>query len=272
MSEKISTTLKDVSIVKKDGTLEEFNINKVINAVSKSSERVLNKLTQEDINMLCNNVVEEIKNIETSKINVEIIHNVVESVLEKINSDVAKSYKDYRNYKKDFVHMLDKVYKESQRIMYLGDKSNANADSALVTTKRSLMFNSLSTELYKNFFLSKEELSAIKEGYLYIHDIGSRLLTSNCCIANIEAILKDGFEMANVWYNEPKSLDVAFGVIADITLSASGCQYGGFSLGEVDKLLEPYAIKSYDNLLNKYIELGVEKKLAEKQKKLSTYF
>ena len=43
-----STLVKDVKIVKKDGTLEEFNLDKIINAVNKSSERVLNKLTQED--------------------------------------------------------------------------------------------------------------------------------------------------------------------------------------------------------------------------------
>ena len=39
--------------------------------------------------------------------------------------------------------MLDKVYQESQRIMYIGDKENSNADSTLVSTKRSLIFNEL---------------------------------------------------------------------------------------------------------------------------------
>ena len=44
---------------------------------------------------------------------------------------MAKSYRDYRNYKQDFVRMLDDVYKKSQSIMYVGDKENANTDSAL---------------------------------------------------------------------------------------------------------------------------------------------
>lgn len=38
----------------------------------------------------------------------------------------AKSYRDYRNYKQDFVHMLDEVYRKSQAIMYIGDKENSN--------------------------------------------------------------------------------------------------------------------------------------------------
>ena len=258
-----STLVKDVKIVKKDGTLEEFNLDKIINAVNKSSERVLNKLTQEEIEQLCSKVSLEVYNMGNDNVKVSTIHNIVECTLEHINSDVAKSYRDYRNYKKDFIHMLDKVYQESQKIMYLGDKSNANADSSLVTTKRSLIFNSLSTELYKKFFLSQEELQAVKDGYIYVHDIGSRLLTTNCCVANIETILKNGFEMANIWYNEPKTLDVAFGVIADIVMSASGCMYGGYTIPEVDKLLEPYAIMSYNLYYKEAIELGVTEEKAK---------
>ena len=51
--------------------------------------------------------------------------------------------------------------------------------------------------------------------------------------------------MGNLWYNEPKSLDVAFDVIGDIVLSAASQQYGGFTVPEVDKLLAPYAEKTY---------------------------
>ena len=39
-------------------------------------------------------------------------------------------------------------------------------------------------------------------------------------------VLKDGFEMGNVFYNEPKSLDTAFDVIGDVTLMAASQQYG----------------------------------------------
>ena len=56
--------------------------------------------------------------------------------------------------------------------------------------------------------------------------------------------------MGNLEYNEPKTLDVAFDLIADVSMNAAACQYGGFSLSEIDKLLAPYAEKSY----NKYKE------------------
>ena len=256
---------KMVKIVKKDGTLEDFNIDKIINAVNKSSERVLNKLKQNDIDELCTQVVQTIDNMDGNTVDISVVHNVVEKVLENINTEVAKSYKDYRNYKQDFVHMLDKVYQESQRIMFLGDKENSNIDSTLVSTKRALVYNELSKEMYKKFFLTKEELQAINDGYIYIHDMSARLNTLNCCLFDVASVLKGGFEMGNIWYNEPKTLDVAFDVIGDIVMASASQQYGGWTFAEVDKALQPYAEKSYEKYVDKYIELGLTTFVAQQQ-------
>ncbi len=54
---------------------------------------------------------------------------------------MANSYRDTRNYKQDFVQILDEVYKKSQSLRYIGAKDNSNTDRALVSTKRSLIFN-----------------------------------------------------------------------------------------------------------------------------------
>ena len=266
-NEKKTSKLKslDVLIIKKDGTEEKYDINKVVKAVNKSAIRTMVKFTDDEIYNICKTVNKTVKATGCDKVEVTTMHNIVEKVLQDINPEVAESYRNYRNYKTDFVHMLDKVYQESQKIMYLGDKSNANADSSLVTTKRSLIFNELSKELYKKFFLNKDELQAINDGMIYIHDISARLLTTNCCLVDMKSILKDGFELANVWYSEPKSLETAFGVISDVVLSASGNQYGGFSVCCIDELLEPYAQKTLDRQYNKYIELGLSEEKASKQ-------
>ena len=97
---------------------------------------------------------------EKKNIDIQDMHNIVEGALDHVNPAVAKSYRDYRNYKKDFVHMMDDVYTKSQSIRYIGDKSNANTDSALVATKRSLIFNELNKELYRKFFMNRNELQA----------------------------------------------------------------------------------------------------------------
>ena len=371
--------MKDLKIIKKDGTLESFKLEKINNACDKAARRTVKiKLTDEDHQKICNEVIRIIEEQNVDKIEVYEMHNIVESVLREYYPEVGKSYSDYRNYKKDFIHMMDEVYQKSQTIRYIGDKDNANTDSALVATKRSLIFNELNKELYRKFFMTVEELQACKDGYLYVHDQSARLdtmncfrrdtrfitkdgiksfydfndgdetmvithkgrwrkatvhkygwqeiqevtftnesdektvfctenhrwilidnsettklsegdvlcivpeseepiwtvstiekgkgtvevwclaveedhsflleggiPTGNCCLFDVQAVLKGGFEMGNIFYTEPKSLDVAFDVIGDIILSTAAQQYGGFTVPEIDFVLEPYAEKSY---------------------------
>ena len=255
-----------MKVVKKDNTKEPFNVQKVVIAVNKSAFRALVKFTDEEIDFICRFVQDEARKMGKEEIEISEMHNIVEGALERVNPKVAKSYRDYRNYKQDFVQMLDEVYKKSQSIMYIGDKENSNTDSALVSTKRSLIFNQLNKELYKKFFLTTEELQACRDGYIYIHDMSARRDTMNCCLFDVQSVLHGGFEMGNLWYNEPKTLDVAFDVIGDIVLSAASQQYGGFTVPSADLILEPYAEKSYKYYIEKYKNIGLDE---EKSKEIA---
>ena len=247
-----------MNVVKKDLTVEPFDDQKIVDAVNKSASRVMVELTNDDYKRIIDLVWDELiaDDIdENTTCTVEELHNAVESALDEFNPKIAKSYKDYRNYKKEFVHMMDDVFTKSQAIRYIGDKSNANTDSALVATKRSLIFNELNKELYRKFFMNRNELQACKDGYIYIHDQSARLDTMNCCLFDVASVLSGGFEMGNVWYNEPKTLDTAFDVMGDIILSTAAQQYGGFTVPEVDKILEPYAEKSYQKYYKEFFEV-----------------
>ncbi len=252
-----------VKVIKKDGTSEEFNVQKVVVAVNKSAYRALIQFTDAELEFICKFVEEKVRDMGVEEVRIAEMHNIVEGALEKVNPLVAKSYRDYRNYKQDFVQMLDEVYKKSQSIMYIGDKEYSNTDSALVSTKRSLIFNELNKELYKKFFLTTEEIQACRDGYIYIHDMSARRDTMNCCLFDVKNVLSGGFEMGNLWYNEPKTLDTAFDVIGDIVLSAASQQYGGFTVPSVDDILEPFAEKSFHNHVEKYLGLGIEREKAE---------
>lgn len=252
-------------VLKKDGTVEIFDGQKIVDAVNKSAERAMVQLKTDDFKKIVELVEQEIENSDFSSddvISVKDLHFCVEAALEEFEPKIAKSYKDYRNYKVDFIHMMDKVYQDSQKIMYLGDKENANTDSTLVATKRSLTLNCLEKELYKKFFLTKEELQACKDGYIYVHDMSARRNTMNCCLFNMAEVLKGGFEMGNLWYNEPKTLDVAFDVMGDVIFSAASQQYGGFTVPRVDSVLAPYAEKSFEMYKKEYMEI-----IKESQKK-----
>ena len=257
---------RQMTVIKKDGTADPFNVQKVLNAVSKSAFRASVTFTEEERRKICENIISRVDALPGTEISIAMMHNIVEQTLDLINPVVAKSYRDYRNYKQDFVKMLDEVYKKSQSIMYIGDKENSNTDSALVSTKRSLVFNQLNKELYKKFFLTTEELQACNDGYIYIHDMSARRDTMNCCLFDVGNVLKGGFEMGNVWYNEPKTLDTAFDVIGDIVLSGASQQYGGFTVPEVDKILAPYAEKSYTKYYNEYLAILQENGITENVK------
>lgn len=248
------------NVIKKDGTIEPYNEQKIMDACNKAARRAMYELSDNDYAQILNDVLAKIDESYDEDTDIEIydMHNIVESVLEEDFPTVAKMYKEYRNYKKDFVHMMDKVYERSQSIRYIGDKSNANTDSALVATKRSLIYNELSGELYKKFFLTHDEKQAAKDGYIYIHDRSARLDTFNCDLFRVGEVMKGGFEMGNIWYNEPNYLDTAFDVMGDIILSTAAQQYGGFTVPEVDKILEPYAEKSYKKYVNEYKENAKE--------------
>ena len=250
--------MKGYFVIKKDGTKEAFDVTKVTKAVNKSAYRAMVEFTESDLQFISGFVEAKVRSRTTQEVPIAEMHNIVESALDNTNPLVAKSYRDYRNYKQDFVHMLDEVYKKSQSIMYIGDKENSNTDSALVSTKRSLIFNQLNKELYQKFFLTTEELQACREGYIYIHDMSARRDTMNCCLFDVAHVLKGGFEMGNLWYNEPKTLEVAFDVIGDIVLSAASQQYGGFTLPEIDKVLAPYAEKSYQKYMEEYFSVTDE--------------
>ena len=247
-----------IHVIKKDGTLDPFNPEKIKVAITKSAERVMIVLTEEDKNKVANYVEERLKEIGNDTVTIQVMHNLVESALDEFNPLVAKSYKDYRNYKQDFIHILDEVFKASQAIRFIGDKENSNTDSTLVATKRCLIFNELNKRLYRKFFMTKDELQACKDGYIYIHDQSARLDTMNCCLCDMATIMSGGFEMGNVWYNEPNSLDTAFDVMGDIILSCASQQYGGFTVPEVDKILAPYAEKSYEKYYHEYFEIKGE--------------
>ena len=245
---------KDIMIVKKNGNLEKFDPGKVKKAIISSAERVMVDLTEEALDTVVSKVL-DLLNTQTSNPTVEQVHSCCEAALEQVNPLVAKSYREYRDYKKEIVHILDKVYKKAQMITYIGDKECSNMDSALVTTQRCLIYNSLNKELYKKFFLTANEIEACKDGYIYIHDMAYRRDTMNCCLFDMANVLKDGFEMSNIWYTEPKTLQTAFNVMGDVIINTTAMQYGGFTVPEVDTVLKRYAKMSFDMYYQGYLDI-----------------
>jgi len=247
-----------VKIIKKDQRLVDYDFQKIVAAVTKSADRVNVKLTPEDFQKIQSLVESEIKKSGQEFVPVSKMHVYVELALDQVQPLVAKSYRDYRNYKQDFVRMMDDTIRTIDQLNFTADRSNANTTSALVSTQRTLAYNAFSKQYYKKTFLSKEELQAEDDGFIYIHDISSRLLTYNCSLFDMGRVMAGGFEWENIGYNEPKDVRTACNLISDITMNCASMQYGGFTVPEIDSVLAPYAEKSYKKYRKEYEELVKE--------------
>ena len=80
---------RDVKVIKKDGSLESFNVQKVIDAVGKSAYRALTKFTEDEKKHICQYVIDKVNELEQDQIPIPIMHNIVESALEDVMPIVA---------------------------------------------------------------------------------------------------------------------------------------------------------------------------------------
>lgn len=235
-----------MKIIKKDGTVAGWNGEKIKEAVYKAAARV-NQYVEPDV---LNKLVEKVhscliidRDVPTKDLHKEVIHYLKYFGL----TDVANSYQEYRDYKNTYAKSFEKVKEEADNVLLLGDRENANFDSSLVSTKGSLIKGYLTKELYRQFYLSKEEKELTKRGDIYIHDMRDMLMGSiNCCLFDIGNVLRGGFSMSNVDYTEPTSVLSALQVIGDITLVATAQQFGGFTISQIDKVLLPYCHKTWN--------------------------
>lgn len=236
-------------VIKKDGTKEPFDINKIFDCINKAADRVGKVFPEEKKEGLEDFLYDYFSDSPISKDDIKTsdLHLAVIRGLNAVNElEIADSYREYRDYKESYAKAWEDIRKSADDIIYLGDRENANFDSSLSSTKGSLIRGATTKALYKQFYLSKEEKELIKRGDIYIHDLRDMILNNiNCCLFDIGNVLKGGFEMSNVKYSEPKSVLAALQVIGDITLVATAQQFGGFTLPELDKVLLPYCKRTY---------------------------
>lgn len=260
--------INNSTVKKRNGTLDSFNLDKILSGIDKSAQRsahFFRSLTDDEkaefTEALYNSFHVEnlpIKSEEdnTSIIETRMIEKCISNVLGEMYPDIQVTYDSYNNWKSKYADAFCKVYSEIETMLLRGDRNNANTNSAYVSTKRCLGYNILNKELYQMNFMTAEELKECRDGYIYIHDMVARKDSFNCDLFDMKAVLDGGFEMGDMHYTEPNSLDVAFDVILAIIKSAAAQQYGGFTVPEIDKILEKYAKLSYDAYAKEYVEFA----------------
>ena len=130
---------------------------------------------------------------------------------------------------------------------------NANKNADVIPTMRDMMA-SISSKDYAKSILPSHLIEAHDSGDIHIHDLdyAFTLPMTNCCLVNLKEMFKNGFKMGDAQIEEPKSFGVASAIMAQITAQVSSHQYGGTTLANVDQVLAPYAIMSW----NKHFSVG----------------
>lgn len=219
----------ELEVIKKDGTHEGWDWDKIEVAIHKAAQRANATYSEYDIGKI-RGYIESIVYSNYDEVPTEKLHAIVIEALCKYAPKIGESYKEFRDYKNTYAKAFEAVKNEADTVLLLGDKENANFDSSLVSTKGSLIKGYLTKQLYKQFYLTKEEKESTKVGKYYIHDLRDMIFGSiNCCLFDMATVLKGGFNMSNVTYTEPTSVLSALQVIGDITLVATAQQFGAIN-------------------------------------------
>lgn len=252
-----------LKVAKKDGTLEIFNFEKIVQAVNKSAKRIGAEFSDEKIHLLFECIQPFMQG--ATVLTVDRIHSIVEMGLYRVDKQIANSYSGYRDWKKDMAERMETIETEVIKSMNERDRSNSNLNSTLFSAKRTNVSKILLKEMYLKYFLTEEERQAHKDGFIYIHDLDNRLVgTHNCMVVNAQNVMTNGFWINGYFCKEPKGITNAVGVMSDVLITIASAQYGGASLREVDTTLAPYCEKTYEYWCGEFEDMGIPTKEIER--------
>ena len=106
---------------------------------------------------------------------------------------------------------------------------------------------------------------AHNKGLIHLHDLDRSPFSSlpNCSLPDFSYLLEHGFTLGNAHITTPQSIGVAANLIANLFATISGEQFGGISVHEIDRVLEPYAEKTLNKNRDLYREVLTNKEDVE---------
>lgn len=247
-----------MKVEKRDGTIVDFDKEKIRNAVYKAG----GTMTDEDSAIMLV-LRSQIRNGKAMKISQ--IQELVEESLMKTNPTVARAYIEYRHDRDIAREQNGKLFRDIKGLMTLSNKEltneNANKDSRVFPTKRDLLAGIVSKHMARNHILPKHIVAAHDSGDIHYHDLDYSPFTpyTNCCLVDLKGMLENGFRMGNADIEPPKSIGVATALMAQITAQIASHQYGGTTFANVDQVLAPYVEMTYNKHFKDAVWYGVPK-------------
>lgn len=247
-----------MNVLKRDCSLQEFDKNKIYNAIikaMKSSEGLKPKIAQD----IADEIEADAKmcNIELSVNDIELM--VYDKLISKKQRLTARAYEDYRavrEFQRDNIsHIDDKIF-EVIGGTDVNIKDNSNKNPSLISTMRDLVAEEVSKDLSLRYMLPPDVVTAHNEGLIYIHDLGHYLNPSfNCCLVNLEDMLQNGTVINGKMITKPHTFRTACTIATQIIAQVASGQFGGQTI--TLSHLAPFVRDSYNRLLDKYKHRGL---------------
>lgn len=258
-------------IIKRDGRVVEFSVDKITDAIFNAA-KVLGGKDREMAEYLAKQVELYLLQVcHTSIPTVEQIQDAVEKIL--IESGHARTAKEYILYRAErtrirdmdtkLMHIYeDLTFKEAKDNDVKRENANIDGNTAMGTM---LKYGSEGAkEFYKMYVIDPKYGKAHNNGDIHIHDMDFYTLTMTCCQIDLVSLLKNGFSTGHGHLREPNDIE-SYSALACIAIQSNqNDQHGGQSVPNFDYGMAPGVRKSYKRLyssnMGKMLELlfGIE--------------
>ncbi len=252
-------------IIKRNGSEEDFNLDKIINAVKKannSSDKPF--LTDEQIADIADYVEYRCNKIKRA-VSVEEIQDMVEDqLMAKGAFELARRYVRYR-YNRSLVR---KANTTDNRILSLIEcnneevkQENSNKNPTVNSVQRDYMAGEVSRDLTRRMLLPPDIVEADRQGLIHFHDSDYFAQhMHNCDLVNLEDMLQNGTVISDTLIEKPHSFSTACNIATQIIAQVASNQYGGqsISLAHLAPFVQISREKIRKEVNEEFASIGVE--------------
>ncbi len=241
-----------MKIIKRNGSEADFDITKIISAITKANETVDEsvKLTHLQIQRIAESVVLSCEKLCRAPTVEEVQDFVERQIMAHGAYEVAKSYITYR-YTRNLIRQSnttdDKILSLIECNNEEAKQENSNKNPVINSTQRDYMAGEVSRDITNRILLPKEIVDAHNEGIIHFHDSDYFAQhMHNCDLVNLEDMLQNGTVITGTMIERPHSFSTACNIATQIIAQVASNQYGGQSISLTH--LAPFVQVSRDKI------------------------
>ena len=224
-----------MKIIKRSGKEVDFDLNKIILAVSKANAACeKNELTQSQIIEIAEYVEFKISKANHA-LSVEEIQDIVENqIMAQGAFDVARLYVKYR-YNRSLIRKANTTDDQILTLIECNNEEvkqeNSNKNPTVNSVQRDYMAGEVSKDITKRILLPADIVDAHEKGLIHFHDADYFAQhMHNCDLVNLEDMLQNGTVISETMIEKPHSFSTACNIATQIIAQVASSQYGGQSI------------------------------------------